>query len=269
MRAILAEDVRVDDLAAQEKIRKRWERQEPWPTFREQFREMKEQLEADGLWVAYCLMRRAEKRRREDEKNIDIIRHRVRRLSELKECELLEKWIEAVRAGGEPTFVEMGLFRQSPGTRGTERTFVQGRTVSGMDGRCDQMRLANAKKAGVNTHGRMYVASLCRKGFLPGADPIAWVPQHDALGEIRAKAKKLGKTGTICNIEVNDVPEREPEPDCPLHPKIVKDFVQEYCKTEPGFAQKKLGEQKEIVIDRHGAKKKSKMTLKQRLKAEL
>lgn len=167
------------------------------------------------------------------------------------DCEqagLGERYQELLALGNSPRLAHMLAFRQSPAEKGTDRAFWEGRLVSEYDSPNGKMTLDMAKKAGVNTHGRIYVSGLARAGLGP-RDPEAWV---SGTGDIKDAARKRNLTveGAV-NHTAHDVP---PEKPVKLARRVVKELVQQRATHDPDFARKPKREQAEIIIDRHGSK---------------
>lgn len=101
-----------------------------------------------------------------------------------------------IAAGQEERFAIMCALQQAPGTRGTDRAFMEGR----MDGSwLDRMpphqarrMLQEARSAGIATSGKMYVGGLAdSRGH---KDPMAWV---DSVADVKrvAEERNLEVTG--------------------------------------------------------------------------
>lgn len=168
------------------------------------------------------------------------------------ECEaagLGNRYRELLANGCTPQLANMLAFRQSPAERGTDRSFWEGRLVSEYDNSNGKMMLDMAKKAGINTTGKIYVGGLARTG-LGVRDPQAWVSDTGDIKRI-AKQRNLDVDGVVTHRAVGEPVET---PNVKLAPDIVKRFVKEKAAADPDFARKPKREQAEIVIDKHGAK---------------
>lgn len=112
---------------------------------------------------------------------------------------------KAIANGCSPAFADMLASQQPPGTRGTDRAFMQGRNnnedLNRMHKSLRNDLLETARKAGVSVSGKTYCSGLARYAH----DPSAWVSSND---EIVAKCKQ---NGWDCKGSVNYTP-----PDPPL-----------------------------------------------------
>ena len=99
--------------------------------------------------------------------------------------------------GCSPKLADLLASRSFPGTRGTDRAFLQGRALDGsqFEGSPDIVGRAHVKRAeaaGVNPTGKWYSGPLAR---YPG-DPEAWV---DSLSDVRriAERRNLNVQGAV------------------------------------------------------------------------
>lgn len=153
------------------------------------------------------------------------------------------------REGQEHTFATVCVSRQSPTTRGLDRSFVQGRNGydDGLnDSQIRERYYAAARKAGISTSGKFYVHGLADHQ----CDPNGWV---SSLDEVRAKCVASGKS---CEGAVNyQAPEGKPQRGVRLAEHIVQEKMQIALAQNPGKA-KDLRGLREEVIEKHGQKKK-------------
>lgn len=144
--------------------------------------------------------------------------------------------------------VEMLATQTPPGTKGTDRAFMEDRhdPVPGAPEWLVKEVLKTAKKAGINTSGKTY------KGFLADsrghADPEAWVSGIDDVKRVARKRNK-NLTGAVEHRAV----ELPPEPDIRLAEDIVQRKMRQYIAKDRKWA-KKPGELRDMVIEKHGAK---------------
>lgn len=149
---------------------------------------------------------------------------------------------------------EMLAARQAPGTKGTERAFLQGRVGAGHD--LDHMPINSrhkwlqlAAQQGVSLSGKVYQSGA---GSHPW-DLSAWVSSAD---EALDRVKRHGDRAMYRNGEcVYMPPEKPPTPDIPLAEDIIQDSVREMVKVDPSLKKKKKQELREMVIEKHGPKK--------------
>lgn len=127
-----------------------------------------------------------------------------------------------IRNGCSPALAEMLATRTFPGTRGTDRAFMQGRHLDGSQFEglppiVGRQYVAQAEAAGVNPTGKYYSGTLAR---FPG-DPEAWV---DSVGDIKrlCEQRGWGATGAV-NITT---PEGDGPSDAPY--RVADDIVDEH-----------------------------------------
>lgn len=111
----------------------------------------------------------------------------------------------ALSQGASPLFADMLASRQPPGTRATERAFMQGRNnnedLEKMNKTLRDALLNEAKQAGVSIAGKTYCSGIARRVN----DPGAWVSGRD---DVLAKVKR---NGWSCEGNVNYRPAEVPE----------------------------------------------------------
>lgn len=95
----------------------------------------------------------------------------------------------AIANGCSPALADMLASRTFPGTKGTDRSFMQGRKLDGSQFQdvplVGEHHLAKAREAGVSTTGKYYCGSLAA---FPG-DPRAWV---DGLHDVKEVCEERG-----------------------------------------------------------------------------
>jgi len=155
-----------------------------------------------------------------------------------------EHYLEMVANGCGTRFAEMCALQQPPGTRGTDRAFMEGRlggewlnTIPKFQ--ADRM-IREAREAGINTSGRFYMGGIADKRA--HRDPEAWV---DSVGDVLRVAKKR-------NLEVRGIvnytpPEGPPPKEIDINPRILREHVRKEMKDNPKL---KRGEAIEKVKDR-------------------
>lgn len=127
-----------------------------------------------------------------------------------------------VANGCEPRLADMLASRSFPGTKGTDRAFLQGRSL-GIGQFADVPLIARhheriAEAAGVSTVGQCYLSTLAR---YPG-DPEAWVSDlHDVRS--RCLERGWGCEGAI------SMPARSGDPDTG-HYAVADDLVDRYVE---------------------------------------
>lgn len=147
---------------------------------------------------------------------------------------------------------DMLAARQAPGTKGTDRAFLQGR-LTGYS--LDHMDIATrtkwqmaAKKAGVSLEGKVLCSGLAKHEF----DPRAWV---DSRSEQKQRCEELGRSLWVGGECVYSPPEQPPVPEVKLAPKIVEREVNRLLKNDPGLKKVARQELRERVIDKHAPKR--------------
>lgn len=143
--------------------------------------------------------------------------------------------------------------RQAPGTKNTDRAFLEGMSsglTHGIDPMFAEQYYARARKAGINPTGKVFISQLGR-----AEDPLAWVSD---LSDVK---KACIAKGHGCEpLGIKPV-EKDPGPDIPLAADIVDDLAERRMEENPDLKAKiqenpkKLQELKEEVIDKHGARK--------------
>lgn len=164
---------------------------------------------------------------------------------------------EMMRANGEShNFAEMCAVRCAPKMKGSERALMEGVLLSNnLKDKLPAQResvVKNARKAGINTTGKIYLSELAREGYGSGRDPLAWVSGKD---DVIAACKARGVGSARFGVKA---PLYTPEPKAPkLNPRIVKQLVQKRLEALPEKERAKAnvktlaGE----VIEKHGAKR--------------
>lgn len=161
-----------------------------------------------------------------------------------------QAFYERLRDKGESHLIaEMCASRQAPGAKGGDRAFWEGHLGNHGFSECDPSMpeiLAEAKRAGIPTAGKIYVGGLADGRH--GGDPLAWVSD---TADIKYVAKKRGKAVKgVVNFR-GDTREEEPEEG----PRLAEDIVQELMRKEaaanPAWLED-LDGLREYVIDRYG-----------------
>lgn len=142
---------------------------------------------------------------------------------------------------------EMLATRTPPGTKGTEKAFLQGRDDLGampVNSRAKWMRMA--KKAGMSLDGKVHMSGI-------GSGLESWVSNFDeGLERLKARGDRcVYRHGEL----VYEPPEKPPTPDVPLAEDIVRDSVRDMVKEDPGLKKKKYTELRHMAIEKHGPQK--------------
>lgn len=166
---------------------------------------------------------------------------------------------QAIANGASPIFADMLAHQQPPGTKGTDRAFLEGKLnnndIGEMPGWMQQRFKEQIKQSGENVTGKVYVSALARKkrDVQPGetwgpGDTYAYVSD---VSELRAKAQSLGLEGD--GIIKTRAPDRPPTPDVPLAEDLVRNQMAMEIAKNPGL-KKNLGELRHNVIEKHAPK---------------
>jgi hypothetical protein len=157
----------------------------------------------------------------------------------------VEVYKRALANGAGERFAEMAALRTPPGTKGTDKAFMEGRLAGSwldkLPPRQARRMVREAQAAGINTSGKFYMGGLAdKRGH---ADPAAWV---DSVDDVRRVAKSR-------NLEVHGIvdytpPEAPPPKRVDLAPDIVKSAVRKELKKNPGM---KKADAVERVKKRH------------------
>ena len=158
--------------------------------------------------------------------------------------EVQEHYLRMIADGQHPQFAEMCALQQPPGTRGTDRAFMQGR-YNGQFFDCMPAPLARrlireARQAGINVAGKFYMGGLAdKRGH---RDPAAWI---DSVADIKrvAQERDLHVTGIVEHTP----PEKPPAKSVDIAPDILRDHVKREMRANPRL---KRGEAVERVKDR-------------------
>lgn len=153
-------------------------------------------------------------------------------------------YLRMIADGQTPRFAEMLALQQPPGTKGTDRTFMQGRYggewLNEMPPHQATRIVSEARAAGISIEGKYYHSGLAdRRGH---ADPEAWVDGLDDIKRVAAK-RNLNVEGAV-TVKAQEV---EPSPK-KLDKKIEKQLVQHYMANNKRMS---VADAKAVVADKH------------------
>lgn len=154
---------------------------------------------------------------------------------------------EAEQRAGAARTAEMIRARTPPGTRGTEKAYMEGRGVhtTGLEGLVDPGAfIDNARRAGVNTSGKYYERQLASYF----GDPNGWVSGLDEVVD-KCKAQNRSCEGARTVKAAEGPPVVVPR----LDDELVAECMTEELMKDPGQAAN-MAELREKVIDKHGSK---------------
>lgn len=147
-------------------------------------------------------------------------------------------------------WAEMCALQQPPGTKGTDRAWMQGRYNNQQ---LDQMPpdharniLTLARRAGINPNGKYYSSALADKRG--PADPSAWV---DSTADIKRVAVERNLTVTGA-VEHKGIPQPRPKSK-PLSERLTREMMAVERRRHPTM---KKGELRDMVVEKYGRKVK-------------
>lgn len=159
-------------------------------------------------------------------------------------AEVREHFVRMVEQGQSERFAAMCALQQPPGTRGTDRAFMErrmaGEWMNGMPQPLVERMLREAKAAGISTTGKFYMGGLADKRA--HRDPEAWV---DSAADVLRVAKKR-------DLEVHGIvdyvpPQKGPPKEVDINPRILREHVRKEMAANPKLSR---GEATEKVKDR-------------------
>lgn len=162
-----------------------------------------------------------------------------------------DHFLRMVANGQTEQFALMCALQQPPGTKGTDRAFMEGR-LSGnwldeLPKRQANWMVKEAKAAGINPTGKFYLSGIAdKRGHL---DPEAWVDSVDDIKRV-ARARNLSVQGMV-NIEAKS----EARPDVALNPKIARELAKKEIAKSPKLS---MAEALEKVRRKHAPRWKRK-----------
>ena len=166
------------------------------------------------------------------------------KISDVPEVQALYEQMR--QRGTSHTLAEMFALRSPPGTRFTEKAFLEGRKMN-MDDPVDRLAVQRAHAAGISTQGKVYIGGLA-DGRGP-ADPAAWVSSADDVLAV-AKRRQLKVEGAL---RYDPGPVQEKEPKYKIAPDIMRRLMRKYRK-DPKYKKKSRKELKEIIEANHAPK---------------
>lgn len=146
-------------------------------------------------------------------------------------------------------WAEMVALQCPPGTKGTERAFLEGRQnnqqFDTLPKRQASYMLREAKAAGINPSGKYYCAGIADgRGW---RDPAAWVSSNDDVLKV-AKQRRLAVTGSV-NYDPGPAPPQRKL----LSESIIRDEVRREKRKNPRASVQDLRAQ---VIEKHAYRAK-------------
>lgn len=144
----------------------------------------------------------------------------------------------------------MVALQTPPGTKGTDRAFLEGRQnneqLNDMPKRQAQYVAKEAREAGISISGKYYCAGIAdKRGW---KDPAAWVTSNDDVLRV-ARKRRLHVTGSV-NYDPGEAPPKR----VLLAESIIRDEMRKEKRKNP---KAKDGELREKIIDKHAYKVKN------------
>ena len=166
---------------------------------------------------------------------------------------------KAEQAANDARFAEMCATRQATATVGSERAFLAdvGFRHHGLDDHpqwLQEMIVQKATRAGISVNGKRYYGGLADGRGV--RDPEAWcATQQDFLDVVKRRNLKATSGSGLGGVNHEGML-APPAPDVDLAPDIVDRLTKEY-QQHPDYHQRPVQELKEMVVEKHGRKKKS------------
>ena len=134
-----------------------------------------------------------------------------------------------IQDGQSVQFALMCSLQQPPGTKGSDRAFMEGRYsgnwLDELPKRQANWMVKEARAAGINPAGKFYLSGIAdKRGHL---DPEAWVDSVDDVKRV-AKARNLNVQGMV-NVQASEVPRK----DVALSPKIEQELAKKEISKQP------------------------------------
>jgi len=168
----------------------------------------------------------------------------------IEACRLYQN---AIDNGATEAFADMVAHQIPPGTKGSDRAFMEGRLsgnwMDGMPKAAAQRMVRQARAAGINTTGKFYMGGLADKRA--HLDPHAWV---DSVADVKrvAKARDLEVRGIVDYTP----PERPPKKSVGIAPDILNKAVKAEMEKNPGARKADVVDRVKDRITPHWKKRK-------------
>lgn len=149
-----------------------------------------------------------------------------------------DHYLKMIADGQSVSFALMCSLQQPPGTKGSDRAFMEGR-LSGnwldeLPKRQANWMVKEARAAGINPSGKFYLSGIAdKRGHL---DPEAWVDSVDDVKRV-AKKRNLSVQGMV-NVQASEVPRQ----DVALSPHIERELAQKEVAKNPKLSAQEAAE---------------------------
>ena len=156
---------------------------------------------------------------------------------------------ESMASGGTEKFAIMCAVQIAPGTKGSDRAFMEGRMnnqqLDDMPPIMAQRMAREAKAAGISISGKHYVGGLA--DGRAWKDPAAWVSDNGDVKKV-AERRNLSVSGSVNHNGHHVAPERKQ-----LSETIIRQEMKAAKKMHPKADKKEL---RQRVINKHSLKRK-------------
>lgn len=155
----------------------------------------------------------------------------------------------SIASGATEQFAIMCALQCPPGTKGSERAFMEGRynnqQLDAMPLRQAKYVAKEARNAGINISGKYYVGGLAdHRGW---RDPKAWVSSNDDVLKV-AQERRMAVSGSV-NYDPGPAPPKRKL----INEKIVREEVAKQKRLNPGARTEDL---RAKVIEKHAYRAK-------------
>ena len=167
--------------------------------------------------------------------------------------EAQDHYRKMVADGQSPRFAEMCALQIAPGTKGMDRTFMEGRYngefLNSIPAPIAQRMVREAKSAGINISGKFYMGGLAdKRGY---RDPAAWI---DSVSDIKRVAQE--RDLHVSGIVDYTPPEKPKKESVAIDPGILRENVRAEMKKNPGARKEDVVERVKERITPHWKRKK-------------
>lgn len=165
----------------------------------------------------------------------------------------VQQHYKSMLAGGQTErFAAMCALQIAPGTKGTDRAFMEGRMnnqqLDAMPKQSAEWMAREARAAGINIAGKYYCGGIADKRAWK--DPEAWVSSSDDVVRVARNRRLLVKGSVQHNPGSVDPPKRKV-----MNEKILRREVAQELKRNPGA---KAGDVRERILEKHAYRPKGK-----------
>lgn len=159
----------------------------------------------------------------------------------------VETYKKSLAAGATEKFAVMCALQVAPGTKGSDRAFMEGRMnnqqMDELPKRMANYMLKEAKAAGISVSGKHYVSGLAdKRGW---KDPSAWVSSVDDVKKVAVR-RNLNVSGSVTHEGFACPPKR-----VALNERIIQEEVARERRRNPNGK-----DLREKVIEKHALKRK-------------